>query len=124
EENLVLLGDAPDDLLGVAGGDDPVGEGLHAGGGVDVGDGLEAPAVDAQHFLEAGELVGRAAIGEAAPGEQVGHEDAAGRVEDLGRFGHEVNAAEDDGAGLHLGGGAGEIQAVAGDVGQLLDLTL
>ena len=33
-----------------------------------------------------------------------------------------MDAAEDDGVGLHLRGGAGQLQAVAGEVGQFLDV--
>src|SRR5262249_48291937 len=40
------------------------------------------------------------------------------------RLGHEVDAAEDDGRLVHLGRLAGQLEAVAGDVGQLLNLTL
>ncbi len=34
-----------------------------------------------------------------------------------------MDAAEDDGPGLHPGGGAGELEAVAGEVGEFLDVT-
>ena len=124
EQDLVFRRHAADDLLGVAGGDDPVGQGLDGGGAVDVGDGLEAPAVDAQHLLIAGQLVGRAALGQAATGLQVGQQHALVGIEHLGRLGHEVDAAKDDGRGRDLGGGAGQFQAVAGEVGQLLDLAV
>ena len=47
----------------------------------------------------------------------------SGRGEDVGRLGHEVDAAEDDELGLGPGGGvAGELERVAGDVGELDDL--
>src|SRR5204863_6746563 len=39
-------------------------------------------------------------------------------------LGHEVDAAEDNGAGLHLGGGAGEVETVAIEIGQFLDLAV
>ena len=32
-----------------------------------------------------------------------------------------MDAAKDDGPGLHLGGRAGQLEAVAGEVGQFLD---
>ena len=46
-----------------------------------------------------------------------------GRGEDVGRLGHEVHAAEDDELGVGAAGRvAGELEGVAGDVGELDDL--
>ena len=71
EQDLVVRRHLADDLLGVAGRDHPVGQGLHRGRAVDVRHRLELPAVLAEHLLVAGELVRRAAVDEAAPGLQV-----------------------------------------------------
>jgi hypothetical protein len=73
-------------------------------------------------FLVASQLVGRAAISQAASGQEVGQQDALFGIEDLGRFGHEVDAAKDDGRGLNLHGRAGEVETVAGVVGDGLNL--
>ncbi len=97
EEDLVIGRHAANDRLGVAGGDDPVGQGFDGGGAVDVGDGLETPAIDAEHFLIARQLVGGAAVGQAATGLQIRQQHALVGVENLGRLGHEMHAAKDDG---------------------------
>ena len=70
------------------------------------------------------ELVGRAAVLEAAAGVHVGQDhDLFGR-QDLRRLGHEADAAEGD----HLGVGrrrlARQIEAVADEIGEVLDLRL
>jgi hypothetical protein len=67
---------------------------------------------------------GGAAIGEAATGAEVGQEHPLVVVEHLGRLGHEMDAAEDDRPGIHLGGRPGQLEAVARDVGEILDLPL
>src|SRR5260370_934092 len=45
----------------------------------------------------------------------------ASRGEDLGRLGHEMDPAENDDRVGAPGGGPGQVQAVAGKVGQFLD---
>src|SRR5262249_41656838 len=81
-------------------------------------------AVLAEHLLVAGQLPRRAALRQAAAGLQVGQQHALVGVEDLGGLRHEVDAAEDDGRRLHGGGDAGQLQAVAGVVGQFLDFAV
>src|SRR5439155_11427006 len=66
----------------------------------------------------------RAALGQTASRLQIRQEDALVRIEHLGRLGHEVDAAENDRARGDSGGGAGQLEAVAGAVGQLLDLSI
>ena len=122
EEDLLVLGDPADDLLGVARGDDPVRERLHGRRAVDVGDGLEPPPLGPELRLERARAGAGAAIGQAATGPEVGQEDPLVGVEHLGRLGHEVDPAEDDGPGVNPGRRPGQLEAVAGDVGQLLDL--
>ena len=67
------------------------------------------------------ELVGRAAVLEAAAGVHVGQNDDLVGRQDLGGLGHEADAAKGD----HLGVGrlrlARQIEAVADEVGQVLD---
>ncbi len=70
------------------------------------------------------ELVGRAAVLEAAAGVHVGQDDDLLRRQDLRRLGHEADAAEGD----HLGVGgrrlARQIEAVADEIGEVLDCRL
>jgi hypothetical protein len=70
------------------------------------------------------ELVGRAAVLEAAAGVHVGQDDDLFGRQDLRRLGHEAHAAEGD----HLGVGrrrlARQIEAVADEIGEVLDLGL
>src|SRR6185312_6763075 len=98
--------------------------GFDGGRAVDVGDGLETPAIDAQHFLIACQFVGGAAIGQAASCLQVRQQNALVGVEYLGRLGHEMHAAENDGRSFYLRGLARQFQTVAGEVGQFLDFAV
>ena len=70
------------------------------------------------------ELVGRAAVLEAAAGVHVGQDDDLFGRQDLRRLGHEAHAAKGD----HLGVGrrrlARQIEAVADEIGEVLDLRL
>ncbi len=65
-------------------------------------------------------------IGHAASGGQVGEVNldlVAG--EDIGRFGHEVNAAKDDRAArLAVGGKLAQLEAVSPEIGETDDLVL
>ena len=104
----------------------PAGEGLDRRGGVhvghrhgDVGDaGLDqlVPALL--------DLVDRGHVGHRAAGREVGQHHGLGvGGQDVGRLGHEVHAAEDDALGIRPGGGLlGQLEGVAGDVGELDDL--
>ena len=70
------------------------------------------------------DVVGVGHVGHRAAGGHVRqhHADVLGR-EDVGRFGHEVDAAEEIVLGLCLLGGVlAELEAVAGEVGELDDL--
>ena len=101
-------------------GADEIAHRLHLGAAVDVGEHRRA-GVGGD---EGGELVRRAAVGERAAGLQIGHHDLARGVQDLGRLGHEVDAAEGDHVGFHLLGGLRELERVADEVGEVLDLGL
>ncbi len=73
---------------------------------------------------EGGELVGRAAVLEAAAGVHVGQDhDLLGR-QDLRRLGHEADAAKGDHVGVGLRRLARQIEAVADEIGEVLDLRL
>src|SRR5262249_22130968 len=66
--------------------------------------------------------VGRTAVRETAPSLEVGQEDPLVRIEHLGGFRHEVDTAKDDGSGPYLCSCPGQLEAVAGEVSQLLNL--
>jgi hypothetical protein len=106
-------------------------EGFEGGGGVHVGDGDEGEAGGgAAGFVDdvpgVFDIFELGHVGHGAAGAHVGKEDVlvvAG--EDVGGFGHEVDAAEDDVLGLgELGGFAGELEGVADDVGEADDIIL
>ena len=115
---------------GVGGGADgavvAAAEGLDAGDGVHVGDGYDA-AVVAEHVLQVVpgifHVVHGGHVGHGAAGGDVGENDLlVGRAEDAGGLGHEVDAAEDDVAGLGAGCGLlGEEEGIALEVGVLDD---
>jgi hypothetical protein len=121
EQDLLVLGDSPNHFLRVAGRDDPIGKRLHRRRTIDVRHRLEATAILAQDFLIALQLDRGAAFCEAATGLHIGQQHALVRVEHLGCFRHKVDATEHDGRRLHLRRGASELQAIAGEVGQLLN---
>ena len=70
------------------------------------------------------DLVDGGHVGHRAAGGEVGQHHGLGvGGEDVGRLGHEVHAAEDDPLGIRPGRGLlGQLEGVAGDVGELDDL--
>ena len=74
------------------------------------------PAAELAHGFDG------AGFHEAATGLAIGHHDGAGRVQHLGGFRHEPDAAEGDHVAGELAGLAGEFEAVADHVGQFLNL--
>jgi hypothetical protein len=84
--------------------------------------------VDVRHHKAAGVLLapgthvfGRHGVGQRAPGPQVGQQDGALGGEQLGRLGHEMDAAEHDHVGVAAGREAGQGEGVADVVGHVLD---
>ena len=75
-------------------------------------------------LAERGELVGRAAVLEAAAGVHVGQDHGLVRRQDLRRLGHEPDAAKGDHVGVGLGRLARQIEAVADEIREVLDLRL
>ena len=70
------------------------------------------------------ELVGRAAVLEAAAGVHVGQDHRLLGAQDLRGLGHEANAAERDHVGVGRRRLARQIEAVADEIGEVLDLRL
>ena len=70
---------------------------------------------------EAAEFVGWAAVLKAASRLHVGQDDDLVRREDLGDLGHEADAAEGDDVGLGRGRLARQVEAVADEIGEVLD---
>jgi hypothetical protein len=102
-------------------------EGLEVGGGVDVGDrgdqrvrGFEHLGELAPAALDLGQ-VGH--VGHRAAGGEVGQDGLlVGLGHDVRHLGHEMHAAEHDVLGVGLGGEAGQLEGVAGEVGVLVDV--
>ena len=138
EEDALASFEGPlEDAGGVGGGADDsaalAAEAFEGGGGVHVGDwddllaavGGELVAEDVGQLLPAvGDGVEVGHVGHGAAGGEVGEDDSlAGTGEHVGGFGHEVDAAEDDGFGVGTGeGSVGELEGVAEEVGVLDDL--
>ena len=70
------------------------------------------------------ELVGRAAVLERAAGVHVGQDDDLFRRQDLRRLGHETHAAKGDDLGVGGGRLARQVEAVADEIGEVLDFRL
>ena len=96
----------PEHLHGIRGGADDVAQRLHLRRAVDVGDHLGTGVL----LDESLELIGRAAVGQRAARLEIRHHHLAGRIQDLGGLGHEVDPAEDDHVLLDPGGRLGEGQ--------------
>ncbi len=101
-------------------------ERLEGGRGVHIGDGDDAAHVGDLGQLLPGflDLLYVGHVGHGAPGVEVGEEHLlVGAGQDVGRFGHEMDAAEDDELGLaDLGRHAGEPEGVTAGVGPSHDV--
>ena len=109
----------PHDLLGVRRRDDVVGQRLHLGGAVDVAD--DDGARDAAPSTRAKRSAGQP-LGERAARLEVRQDDDLVGVQDLRGLGHEVDAGEADDVGLRLRRRLRELERVADEVGDVLDL--
>ena len=70
------------------------------------------------------EAVGGASARERAARLEVGENDDALGVQNLGRLRHEVNAREANHVGLRFRGGLGELQGITDQIGDVLDIAL
>ena len=118
EEHGLFRRNRIDDLHGIARGAKNVALRLHLDRRIDVADDhvLGMLAAELAHRFD------RAALHQAATGLAIGHHDGAGRVQHLGGFRHEPDAAEGDHVAREIARLAGQFQAVADDVGQFLNL--
>ena len=101
-------------------------ERLQIGRRVDVGDRRDL-FLGVQHFVElapaALDLGQIGHVGHRTAGGEVGQDgDLVRRGHDVGDFGHEVHAAEDDVFGIGLCGQSGQLERIAGQVGVLVDI--
>jgi hypothetical protein len=120
EDDGLVLRNLREDALGRGTGDDDVTERFHFHRAVDVGERDMVGMLGA----EGGELFGRAAVFQAATGVHVRqHDDLVGR-QDLGGLRHEAHAAKGDHIGVGLGRLARQVEAVADEIGQVLQLGL
>jgi len=124
EEDFLVGRNPLDDLARVAAGDDPIAQALHRRRRVDVRHRREPPPLVAQRLLVRRQLLRRAALGQRAARQQVGKQHALLGVEDLGRFRHEVHTGEHDGRLRDPRGVARQLQAVAREIGDILNLAV
>ena len=117
KEDLPVGRHPPDDFHGVAARADDIAEGLHSRGAVDVGDNGDA----GMGRLVSGQLLRRTRIGERTPGLRFGQQHEPPGIHDLGRFGHEMDAAEEDDIRPGLGRLIGKAERIAHEVGHALD---
>ena len=120
EDDLLVLRDLVEDDRGRRTGDDDVAERLHRRRAVDVG---QRDMVRMRR-AERRELVGRAAVLEAAAGIHVGQDHGLLRRQDFRGLGHEADAAKGDDFGIGRRGLARQIEAVADEVREVLDFRL
>ena len=104
----------------------PAAESLEVGRRVDVGDRGEY-FIRVQHFIQlppaALDLGQVGHVGHRTAGREVGEDGDLFRLgHEVGDFGHEVHAAEDDELGVGLRGEARELERVAGQVRVLIDV--
>ncbi|OHT19235.1 hypothetical protein BHE75_01218 [Sphingomonas haloaromaticamans] len=118
EDDLLVHRQLRQDLFRRGAGDDDVRMRLHRRRAVDVGDG----DMIGVRRAEPGELFRRAAILQRAAGIHVRQDHRLFRAQYLGDLGHEAHAAEGD----HIGAGvrrlAAQVQAVAHEIGQVLNI--
>ena len=108
-----------DDVGSISRGANDVTESLHAGGAVDVGDDV---VILLSVLIEKGfELVGGAGLFEGATGVFVGKNDRFVRIENLGGFGHKVDAAEADDVGVGFLSLVCQTEGIADVVGEILN---
>jgi hypothetical protein len=118
EEDGPVARDLLDDPHGVGARHDDVALGFDGGRAVDVARDEVVGVLRA----EAAKSLRRAAVGKRAAGAKVRKHHLAAGIEDLGAFGHEVHAREDDQIRLAALGLARELEAVAHEVGDVLDV--
>jgi hypothetical protein len=73
---------------------------------------------------EGRKLIGRAAVLQAAAGIHVGQDHRLFGRQDFRRFGHEADTAKSDDVGIGRRGFARQVEAVADEIGQVLDFRL
>src|SRR5579859_214766 len=120
EDDLLVGRQLGQDRLGVGRGDDDVRLRLHIGRAIDVGDGDMIRA----RLAELAEFLGRAAVFERAAGGHVGQQHGLVRADDLGDLAHEADAAEHDDVGIGGRRLARQIQRIADEVSEILDLSV
>ena len=118
EQDRLVLGQLVDDVFGVGRGDDDVGKRLHLGRAIDVGEG----DVVRMGGAEAGEVVGRAGFLQRAAGVGIGQHHRFVGAQDLRHLGHEADPGKNDHIGVRGRGPAGQVEGIADEIGQILNL--
>jgi len=120
EEDVAVRRRFLDDADGVATGADDIAERLHSGAAIDVSDHVIIPIrVVLQELLKA---ICRTTLFKRTSGIFVWKDDRFAWIDDLGRFRHEMDAAEGDHGGIGVPSFVGEPERIAHIVGHILDL--
>ena len=120
EDYLLRRVDLREDRLRARTGDDDVGQRLHLGRAVDVGQ----RDVVGVRGAKRGEFFRRTGILQAAAGVDIGQHHDLFRAQDLGGLGHEPHSAKGDDLGIGRGGLAAQFKRIADEIGQILQFRL
>lgn len=118
EDDRLVFGNLAHDGFGVGGRDDNIGERLHLGRAVDIGD----RNVIRVSFAKGLELGRRAGFFERAAGRHIGQDHGFVRAQNLRHLGHETDAAKDDHIRIRSRRLARQIEAVADEIGNVLNI--
>ncbi len=102
EQDLSIFRRRAHDLVRVAAGANDVGLRFYAGAAIDVSD--DVIILISVSFQKLGQFFGRTRFGKRTTGFEIGQNHSFGRVNDLRRLRHEMNAAKKNDVGTGLGG--------------------
>ena len=118
KENVSISGRGSHDLVGIAAGANHVSQRFHPGAAINVSDHVVVFVGVLSQKLR--QLFRRTRFGERTAGIEVRQNHALGRIDDLGCFCHEMDAAKQDHVGVCFRGLITQAQRVADEIGDVL----